>query len=561
MTMPDENTAPKPPTTSPAAANREPKLVQAAPGSRIPPQALDLEQAVLGALITDDEAAIALDEFLKPEHFYHVWHQKIYAAIQILVRQQQPVDLLTVQQELTDQALLDQVGGTTYLAQLTLNVASSFHVYDHAKIIVEKFLLRELIKASVAIQDEAYAYHEDPQEVLELAEQKVFEISQHTIRKQVQPLSVVMDKTVKEIKEAAQNPSSLSGVSTGFPHIDEFTGGWQKGDLIIIAARPSVGKTAFVLTSAFNATMQYGTRILFFSLEMPSQHLAMRLLSGETKIDQKQLRSGQLSDLQWQALTEAGLKLANAKIFFDDTHAIGPGEVRSKARKLKMTNQVDLIVIDYLQLMSAPNGNNKFSNREQEISRISRALKALAKELDVPIIALSQLNRAVETRTEKIKLPKLSDLRESGAIEQDADIVAFIHRPEKLYLDTYPDGTPTTNMAEFRIEKNRNGETGTVFLRFAPQEVRFVDDQEQIDHYYNPNPGDDAQEGNYVNSARRQQAQMVTTSIPAGYAARVVASKAAGTTMPHAPSSDLPPDMAEFSEALPEATPAHDVPF
>lgn len=560
--MPDENLAAKPITPAPAAPSKEPKLMPSAPGARIPPQALDLEQAVLGALITDDEAAIALDEFLQPEHFYHVWHQKIYAAIQTLVRRQQPVDLLTVQQELKDQAILDQVGGSTYLAQLTLNVASSFHVYDHAKIIVEKFLLRELIKASVTIQDEAYAYHEDTQEVLELAEQKVFEISQHTIRKQVQPLSVVMDKTVKEIKDAGQNTSSLSGISTGFPHIDEFTGGWQKGDLIIIAARPSVGKTAFVLTSAFNSTMQYGTRILFFSLEMPSQHLAMRLLSGETKIDQKQLRSGRLSDEQWAALTDAGLKLANAKIFFDDTHSIGPGEVRSKARKLKMTEQIDLIIIDYLQLMTSPTGNNKFSNREQEISRVSRALKALAKELDVPIIALSQLNRSMETRTDKIKLPKLSDLRESGAIEQDADIVAFIHRPEKLNVDTYPDRTPTTNMAEFRIEKNRNGETGTIFLSFAPSEVRFVDDQQQVDHYYNPNPGGSEEgEGNYVNSDWGAQQPMVTRSIPAGYAARVVASKAAGSTKSASPSNDLPPDMAEFSEELPEANTAQEAPF
>lgn len=448
---------------------------------RVPPQAVEIEQAVLGALMTNNEAAIELNGFLESQHFYHAWHAKIYEAIDSLVQRQVPVDLFTVRQFLSDSGDLDTIGGVQYLAELTMQVASSAHVVEHAKIVVEKFLLRELIRVSNEIESESFEQGRDVQEVLESAEQKIFEISQSNIRKEVKGLRVVLNDTLRMIKEASSDESAIAGLSTGFPHVDELTGGWHKGELIIIAARPSVGKTAFALNMAYNMAIRDGRRVAFFSLEMPSTSLVMRLIASETAINGKQLASGRLTAEQWKSIDQAALDIAKANIYFDSTQGIGPGELRSKCRKLKMQYDIDMVVIDYLQLITPP--FNKTQNREQEISKISRSLKALALELDIPIVALSQLNRAVETRSNSLFLPLLSDIRESGAIEQDADIVAFVHRPEKHKLAVYPDETPTSGMAELRIEKNRSGETGVVYLSFIASQTKFVDDQPQLDHY------------------------------------------------------------------------------
>lgn len=448
---------------------------------RVPPQAVEIEQAVLGALMTDNEAAIELSGFLEPQHFYHAWHAAIYESIVSLVQRQVPVDLFTVRQTLSDGGQLDTVGGAQYLAELTMKVASSAHVVEHAKIVIEKFLLRELIRVSNEIESESYTQGQDVQEVLESAERKIFEISQSNIRKEVKKLPIVLNDALKMIREAGSNDSSMAGLSTGFPHVDELTGGWHKGEFIVIAARPSVGKTAFALNMAYNMAIKDKRKVAFFSLEMPSTSLVLRLIASETEINSKQLASGRLTDEQWERIDWAALEIARANIFFDSTQGIGPGELRSKCRKLKMQYDIDIVVIDYLQLITAP--FSKMQNREQEISKISRSLKALALELDIPIVALSQLNRSVESRASSLYQPQLSDIRESGAIEQDADIVAFVHRPEKHKVPAYPDETPTAGMAELRIEKNRSGETGIVYLSFIASQTKFVDDQPQLDHY------------------------------------------------------------------------------
>lgn len=448
---------------------------------RVPPQAVEIEQAVLGALMIDDEAAITLSGFLEPQHFYHAWHAAIYESIAALVQRQVPVDLYTVRQALDDSGQLETVGGVQYLAELTMKVASSAHVVEHAKIVVEKFLLRELIRVANEVESDSYTQGQDVQEVLESAERKIFEISQSNIRKEVKRLPTVLNEALIMIREAAKDGSAMSGLSTGFPHVDELTGGWKKGELIIIAARPSVGKTAFALNMAYNMAIKDKRSVAFFSLEMPSTSLVMRLLASETEINSKQLASGHLTDEQWERINKAALDIARANIFFDSTQGISPGELRSKCRKLKMQFDIDMVVIDYLQLITAP--FSKMQNREQEISKISRSLKALALELDIPIVALSQLNRAVENRASTLYQPLLSDIRESGAIEQDADIVAFVHRPEKHKIPSYPDETPTAGMAELRIEKNRSGETGIVYLSFIASQTKFVDDQPQLDHY------------------------------------------------------------------------------
>jgi len=449
--------------------------------SRVPPQAVEIEQAVLGALMTDNEAAIELSGFLESQHFYHAWHAAIYESIVALVQRQVPVDLYTVHQALIDNGKIEAVGGASYLAELTLKVASSAHVVEHAKIVVEKFLLRELIRVSNEIENDSYTQTEDVQDVLETAERKIFEISQSNIRKEVKRLPTVLNDALKLIKEASKADSSIAGLSTGFPHVDELTGGWHKGEFIVIAARPSVGKTAFALNMAYNMAIKDKRKVAFFSLEMPSSSLVLRLIASETEINSKQLSSGRLTEEQWERINYAALEIAKANIFFDSTQGIGPGEIRSKCRKLKLQYDIDMVVIDYLQLITAP--YSKVQNREQEISKISRSLKALALELDIPIVALSQLNRAVENRASSLYQPQLSDIRESGAIEQDADIVAFVHRPEKHKVPMYPDETPTTGMAELRIEKNRSGETGIVYLSFIASQTKFVDNLSQLDHY------------------------------------------------------------------------------
>lgn len=456
------------------------------PGAKIPPSAVDIERAVLGALMIESEAAHDLQDFLFPEHFYEPVHRDIYEVIRSLVVENRAVDILTVHQRLIDAGRLDQVGGAAYLTQLTTLVGSGAHVVEHAKILIQKYLQRELIRIASEIQRTAYDGEADVDELIESAEQNIFELRESSIRRETQGIDAVVTETLQMIEEAQQRGEGLTGLASGFSLIDEITMGWQKGDLIIVAARPAMGKTAFVLTMARNMAVEHGAKVAFFSLEMPSTQLIMRLLVAESGIDSKMLRGGKLSEGDWVRLLEAADTLSKASIFLDDTQALGIGELRAKCRRLKARYDIDLIIVDYLQLMTAPVSRN--ANREQEVSKISNSLKSLAKELDVPIVALAQLSRALESRAEKHKKPILSDLRESGSIEQDADIVAFIHRPEKLNIEFYPDQTPTQGIAEFVIAKHRNGETADVFLRFVPEKTQFIDVGDRVDHY-NPAAG------------------------------------------------------------------------
>ena len=450
-------------------------------GAKMPPCAPDIERAVLGALMLQRDLALDLHEFLKAEHFYDPNNQAVYQAITDLILRNQAVDLLTVRQQLTDMELLEQVGGAPYLASLTGMVASGVHAVEHAKIVIQKYLQRELIRLCAEVQASAYDGQADVDDLIEEAEQRVFELHEFGAKKESESAELVLKRVMENIEKAKELDQGLSGLPTGFDNLDEMTQGWQKGDLIIIAARPSMGKTAFVLTMARNMALKYKASIAFFSLEMPNEQLLMRLLVAESKLDSKMVRAGKLRDDEWVRLSDAVNTLAGMRIRFDDTQALGIGELRSKARRLKTKYNIDLIIIDYLQLMTAP--YNKQGNREQEVNKISNSLKALAKELDIPIVALAQMNRASESRTEKFKRPILSDLRESGAIEQDADIVAFIHRPEYYGIPTYNDGTSTDGMAELIIRKNRNGETGTLFLQFVPHLTQFNDIGDRKDHY------------------------------------------------------------------------------
>ena len=450
-------------------------------GERVPPSAVEIERALLGALMLEHDLAIDLNEFLHPEHFYDPRHRNIYEAIVALVRANRPVDLLTVRQQLADEGTLQLVGGPPYLAELTAIVASAAHAEAHARIVVQKYLQRELIRIASDVQGKGYDGTADVYDLIEEAEQQIFELHEFGGRKESQSIEEVVREALDAVHEAEARPDGLSGISSGFDNLDALTQGWQRGDLIIIAARPSMGKTAFVLTMARNMALKHKASIAFFSLEMPNEQLLMRLLVAESKLDSKMVRAGKLRDDEWVRLSDAVNTLAGMRIRFDDTQALGIGELRSKARRLKTKYNIDLIIIDYLQLMTAP--YNKQGNREQEVNKISNSLKALAKELDIPIVALAQMNRASESRTEKFKRPILSDLRESGAIEQDADIVAFIHRPEYYGIPTYNDGTSTAGMAELIIRKNRNGETGTLFLQFVPHLTQFNDIGDRKDHY------------------------------------------------------------------------------
>ena len=450
-------------------------------GERVPPSAVEIERALLGALMLEHDLAIDLNEFLHPEHFYDPRHRNIYEAIVALVRANRPVDLLTVRQQLADEGTLQLVGGPPYLAELTAIVASAAHAEAHARIVVQKYLQRELIRIASDVQGKGYDGTADVYDLIEEAEQQIFELHEFGGRKESQSIEEVVREALDAVHEAEARPDGLSGISSGFDNLDALTQGWQRGDLIIIAARPSMGKTAFVLTMARNMAVKHDASIAFFSLEMPNAKLLMRLLVAESGLDSKMVQAGKLNSDEWFKLNEAADRLSRTKIFLDDTQSLGVGELRSKARRLKAKYGIDLIVVDYLQLMQAPVGRN--GNREQEVSKISSSLKALAKEIDVPVVALSQLSRAIESRSDTFKRPMLSDLRESGAIEQDADIVAFIHRPERFRIEEYPDGTPTKGMAELVVLKNRNGETDTLYFQFVPHLTQFKDVGDRTDHY------------------------------------------------------------------------------
>ena len=458
---------------TPARRNRQSYEELVSPAGNVPPQAVELEEAVLGALMLEKDSIITVQEFLTPESFYTEEHRIIFRAINDLAIELKPVDLYTVTERLKVEKNLSKVGGASYLAQLTNKVGSAANVEFHAKIIAQKYVQRELIRSATEIQRRSYDESTDVTELIGFAEGEIFKVADGHVKRSVQSSKDVLAKAIAQIEEASRNESSYNGVSSGFTAIDRVTLGWQLSDLIIIAARPAMGKTAFVLTMARNMAVDYDCAVAFFSLEMSAVQLMNRLIIAETGLSGTEVKTGRLTPEQWKHLESATKPLAAAQLFIDDTPALSVFEFRSKARRLKIHNDVKIIIIDYLQLMTGA-VDNRNGNREQEVAYISRTLKSIAKELNVPIIALSQLSRATEMRGGS-KRPQLSDLRESGAIEQDADIVAFIHRPEYYGINQDENGLPTAGVAEFIIAKHRNGAVTDVRLRFLKDQARFTD--------------------------------------------------------------------------------------
>jgi replicative DNA helicase len=438
---------------------------------KVQPQAVPLEEAVLGAIMLDKDAIPVVLDILRPDSYYTEGHQLIYKAMLRLFEKSQPIDLLTVTEELRKTGDIEKVGGPYYLVELSNKVASSANIEYHARIIAQKYIQRELIKASTNIIRDAYEDTTDVFDLLDNAEKHLFSITQHNLRKGVESMGPLSSRLLKQLEELAEKEEGLTGVPTGFTELDRLTSGWQSSDLIIIAARPGMGKTSFTLSMARNAAVDFQKPVAVFSLEMSNLQLVQRLVSMEAEIAGSKFRNAQLEEYEWQQLHTAIEKMSEAPIFIDDTPGINIFELRAKCRRLKMQHDIQMIIIDYLQLMSGGSENQR-GNREQEISSISRSLKGLAKELSVPVIALSQLSRAVEMRG-GTKRPQLSDLRESGAIEQDADIVSFIYRPEYYQILEDEEGQSLKGVAEIIVAKHRNGALKTVKLRFTDQFAKF----------------------------------------------------------------------------------------
>ena len=442
-------------------------------GGRIPPQAVEIEEAVLGAMLIEHEAATIALQVLKSDDFYKPAHKHIFDTLFDLYERDNPLDLITVENELRDKNLLDQVGGGGYLADLTRSVSSAASIDYHAQIISEKAIKRNLILNCNEIIKNAYDTTSDAYDVLDSAEQQIFDISNTKSRAQATKIGDVLKDTLAYLEDLRGKPAGVTGVPSGLD-VDTYTSGWQKGDLIIIAARPSMGKTAFTLTAARNAAMHpdenLQTNVALFSLEMSAQQLVQRFLTMEARINAQDARTGRLKDEDFKRLIDAASRLFTTNIFIDDSPSLSVMELRTKCRRLKSEHDIGLIVVDYLQLMTAT--SKDIGNREQEIATISRGLKALAKELDVPVIALAQLSRAVEQRGGD-KRPQLSDLRESGSIEQDADVVCFLYRPEYYGITTTAEGESTNGLAELIIGKQRNGPVGSTRMYFVKEYARF----------------------------------------------------------------------------------------
>lgn len=471
---------------------------------RIPPQATDLEEAVLGAVLLDPNALTNVVDILKPEIFYKDAHRRIFAAIHKLFTDSQPVDILTVTHELRKNEELELVGGAYYLAQLTNRVASSGNVEFHARIVIQKFLQRELIRISNQIIADSYESAADVFEILDKAERELFAVSETNLRRNFQTMHSLVKDAVKQIETARTHEGNITGVPSGFSELDRVTAGWQPSDLIILAARPGMGKTAFVLSMARNMAVEFKKPVAVFSLEMASVQLVTRLIASETELGADKLKRGNLENHEWEQLNAKIKNLTDAPLFIDDTPALSIFELRAKCRRLKQRHDIQMIIIDYLQLMSG-GGDNKGGNREQEISNISRSLKGLAKELNVPIIALSQLSRAVETRGGN-KRPQLSDLRESGAIEQDADMVCFIYRAEYYKIMEDENGNSTEGMGEIIIAKHRNGSLEDIPLRFIARFAKFCDynphEKFDVADSFRPNSSFDSSPQTYVVPSR-----------------------------------------------------------
>ncbi|MEA5108866.1 Replicative DNA helicase [bioreactor metagenome] len=444
---------------------------------KVPPQATDLEEAVLGAIMLEKDALASIIDVIRPDAFYKEAHQIIFMAITRLFAKGEPIDILTVTNELKFTGELESAGGPFYIAQLTNRVASASNTEFHARIILQKFIQRELIRISSEIIHDAYEDTTDVFQLLDKAENQLFSVGETNMRRNYLDMQSLVRDAVKRIENAKNQTGQFSGVPSGFTELDRVTAGWQPSDLIIVAARPGMGKTAFVLTMARNVAVDFKKAVAVFSLEMSSVQLVTRLISAEAQLPGDKLRKGNLENYEWEQLNAKISALIDAPLYIDDTPSLSVFELRAKCRRLKAQHDIQMVVIDYIQLMSA--GIDRSSgNREQEISTISRSLKSLAKELNIPVIALSQLNRSVEQRPNK--KPLLSDLRESGAIEQDADMVVFIYRPEYYNQNVDEGGASLAGHAEISIAKHRNGALKDVPLRFISKYAKFTD----------PEPGD-----------------------------------------------------------------------
>lgn len=441
-------------------------------GGKLPPQSIELEEAVLGAIMLEKNALSDVIEILKPESFYKEGHQHIYEAIVELFNEAQPIDLLTVRERLKKKGMLEVVGNTSYLTSLTRKVNSSAHIEFHARIIIELAIKRELIKVATEIERDAYEDATDVFELLDQTSSQIFKIGEMNIVKDYMPINTVMQEAFKEFEARKDHQDGVTGVPSGFSELDRITSGWQKTELIIMAARPGMGKTAFMLTLARNAAVTYNKPVAIFSLEMGRVQIVNRLLAIEAEIEGEKMKKGNFSEAEWMHLINNTRKLSEAKIFIDETPALRILELRAKCRRLKEQHKIEMVMVDYLQLMTGETGRN--GSREQEIASISRALKNIAKELEIPVIALSQLSRDVEKRGSGSKRPQLSDLRESGSIEQDADIVIFIHRPE-YYATGSEEDAENEGKASIIVAKNRSGALEDVELRYIKQYTKFVE--------------------------------------------------------------------------------------
>ncbi len=441
---------------------------------KIPPQSLDLEEAVLGALMLEKDALTTVIDILKPQSFYKDAHQKIFKAILALFDKSEPIDILTVTQQLREDGELEFVGGPYYIMNLTTRINSAANVEFHARIITENSIKRDLISISSEVEKRAFEDTTDVFDLLDYAEKSLFEVSEANIRKNFDDMRSLMHKAIKELEEKKNQKEGLTGVPSGFTALDRVTSGWQPSDLVILAARPAMGKTAFVVSAMRNAAVDFRKPVAIFSLEMSSLQLVNRLISAEAELEGEKIKKGNLADYEWAQLNHKISRLSEAPIFIDDTPGLSIRELRTKCRRLKAQHDIQMIIIDYLQLMTGNEGKGVGGNREQEIASISRALKMLAKELSVPVIALSQLSRAVETRGGD-KKPQLSDLRESGSIEQDADMVIFLYRPEYYGITEDEMGNPTQGVGEVIIAKHRNGSIGSVSLKFIGKFTKFGD--------------------------------------------------------------------------------------
>ena len=442
------------------------------------PQALEIEKAVLGALMIDKDAYAIVCEILRPESFYEPRNQMVYTAIRDLSMDEKPVDMLTVADQLAKSGKLEQVGGPGYIAELSSGVATSANIEYHANIIAQKSLARQLISFASSIQTKAFDETIDVEDLMQEAEGSLFELSQHNMKKDYTAIDPVIAQAVKGIQDAAKNTDGLTGVSTGYFKLVDITSGWQASDLVIIAGRPAMGKTSFALSMAKNIAADLRTPMAFFSLEMSNVQLVNRLISNACEIQGSKILNGQLQRDEWERLDKNINSLLGAPLYVDDTPGLSVFELRTKARRLVREHGIKLIMIDYLQLMNA-NGM-RFSSRQEEVSTISRSLKGLAKELNIPILALSQLNRGVESREGlEGKRPQLSDLRESGAIEQDADMVLFVHRPEYYHIYQDDNGRDLHGMAQIIIAKHRKGATGDVLLTFRGEFTRFENPEDK----------------------------------------------------------------------------------